>query len=336
MTTQRIFRASDPADLLALVPGVLGFHPERSVVLMTVGDGERPLHARVDLPSPDPVSVDHLVQYLAALTTRSDLRRFVVLVYTDDAGLAEAIVRPLDALLSGTGARLVCAVRASGERWWLVGAPPDDPGTEYDVSAHPFMAQMVLDGTVVLGSRRELAESLVGNDPEDAAAVAAALAALAPRLRPGMVPAVGRPALRDRMVPEGHWVRHRVRRWLTDRERLDPHDTARLAVATAASIEVRDVAWAEIGREDARGHVDLWRDVVRRVPREVRYAPATLLGFAAWLSGNGALAWCAVDVARESSPGYSLAGLLADVLAKGMPPSSWRPLPPEALTLFAG
>lgn len=335
MTDQRIFRASDPADLLALVPGVLGFHPEDSVVLMTVGDGERPLHARVDLPA-DPVAVDDLVRYLAALTARSDLRRFVVLVYSDDAGLAEALVHPFDALLSGIGAELVCAVRASGQRWWRVGAPPDDPGTEYDVSSHPFMAQMVLDGTVVLGSRRELARSLVGDDPEDAEAVAAELEALAPRLRPGMVPAVGHPALRDRLVPEGHWVRHRVRRWLTDRERLDPHDTARLAVATAASIEVRDVAWAEIGRENARAHVDLWRDVVRRVPAEVRHAPATLLGFAAWLSGNGALAWCAVDVAREASPDYSLARLLADVLTQGMPPSTWRPLPPEALTLFAG
>ena len=336
MTDQRIFRASDPADLLALVPGVLGFHPEDSVVLMTVGDGERPLHARVDLPAADPVSVDYLVQYLAALVARSDLRRFVVLVYSDDAGLAEALVHPFDALLSGIGAELVCAVRAAGERWWPVGAPPDDPGTEYDVRSHPFMAQMVLDGTVVLGSRRELADSLVGDDTEDARAVAAALRALAPRLRPGMVPAVGHPAQRDRLVPEGHWVRHRVRRWLTDRERLDPQDAARLAVATAASIEVRDVAWAEIGRENARAHVDLWRDVVRRVPADVRHAPATLLGFAAWLSGNGALAWCAVDVARESSPDYSLAGLLADVLTEGMPPSSWRPLPPEALTLFAG
>jgi hypothetical protein len=276
------------------------------------------------------------VQYLAALTARTDLRRFVVLVYSDDAGLAEAIVAPFDALLCGLGARLVCAVRAHGQRWWRIGAPPDDPGTEYDVSAHPFMAQLVLEGTVVLGSRRELAESLVGHDPGDAAAVTAALTSLAPRLGPRTVPAVGHRELRDRLVPEGHWVRHRVRRWLTDRERLDPYDTARLAVATAASVEVRDVAWAEIARENARAHVDLWRDVVRRVPSEVRHAPATLLGFAAWLSGNGALAWCAVDVARESEPDYSLARLLADVLTQAMPPSSWQPLPPEALTLFAG
>ena len=58
---------------------------------------------------------------------------------------------------------------------------------------------------------------------------------------------------------------------------------------------------------NARDHVDLWRDVVRRAPAELRAAPAALLGFAAWLSGHGALAWCAVELAQESDPDYGLA-----------------------------
>jgi hypothetical protein len=82
--------------------------------------------------------------------------------------------------------------------------------------------------------------------------------------------------------------------------------------------------------------VDLWRDVVRRAPLDLLAAPAALLGFAAWLSGDGALAWCAVDRCRQAEPGYSLAGLLADALAGAVPPSSWRPLGPDSLTLFAG
>jgi hypothetical protein len=362
MTQLRTFRATGPADLLALVPGLLGFHPEDSAVLMTVGAGAsgasgdtvrsrgpgggagrrgqpgQPMHARIDLPpgAGDVAGIDLVVRQLAAVAARSGVRRCVLLLYTDDAGLAEAVADPLTALLAELRVEVVCAVRATDRAWWRVGAPVGQPGTPYDVRAHPFMAQMVMDGTVVLGSRRELAESLVGDDERDAAQVAAALAALAPRLRPGMVPAPGRPAMRARLVPEGHWVRHRVRRWVADRERLDAHDTARLAVATAASIEVRDVAWAEITHADAGAHVDLWRDVVRRVPASVRFAPATLLGFAAWLSGHGALAWCAVDLAQESLPGYGLAGLLADVLTKGMPPSVWKPLPPTALTLFTG
>jgi len=74
---------------------------------------------------------------------------------------------------------------------------------------------------------------------------------------------------------------------------------------------------------------------VRRAPPDLRAAPATLLGFAAWLSGNGALAWCAVDCAQQCDPDYSLAALLADALAGAIPPSVWRPFPRESLTLFA-
>jgi hypothetical protein len=127
-----------------------------------------------------------------------------------------------------------------------------------------------------------------------------------------------------------------VRRFLDDAERLDPPDVARLCTAMAVSLEVRDVAWAEMTRDNAARHVELWRDLVRRVPVELRAPTAALLGFAAWLSGNGALAWCAVDCAQEADPGYGLAGLLTQALAGALPPSAWQPFPPEALTLFAG
>src|SRR3954465_5412779 len=73
----------------------------------------------------------------------------------------------------------------------------------------------------------------------------------------------------------------------------------------------------------------------RPPPPELRAPPATLLGFAAWLSGNGALAWCAVDCAQQCDPDYSLAALLADALAGAVPPSVWRPVPQDSLTLFA-
>jgi hypothetical protein len=89
-------------------------------------------------------------------------------------------------------------------------------------------------------------------------------------------------------------------------------------------------------RENADVHVDLWRDVVRRSPEDLVAAPAALLGFAAWLAGDGALAWCAVDRAQQAEPGYGLAGLLAQALAGGVPPSAWRPLGPDTLSLFAG
>jgi Domain of unknown function (DUF4192) len=126
-----------------------------------------------------------------------------------------------------------------------------------------------------------------------------------------------------------------VGRVLRDGQRLDSHDVGRLVVAIAA-VEVRDVAWAQIGHDDARRHVDLWSDVVRRCPRDALAAPAALLAFAAWLAGDGALAWCAVERSQEAEPGYGLAGLVTQALAGAVPPTAWIPLGPDALTLFAG
>ena len=100
---------------------------------------------------------------------------------------------------------MLCAVRADGERWWALGRGGGGPGTPYDLSLHPLTVQAVVDGTVVLGSRRELADSL-GADPAGTAEVEARVVAASDRLA-GVT--------RDRLVVEGRWVGRRVRRALS-------------------------------------------------------------------------------------------------------------------------
>jgi hypothetical protein len=127
-----------------------------------------------------------------------------------------------------------------------------------------------------------------------------------------------------------------VGRFLADGERLDTHDVARVATLVSAVVDLRDLAWCEMTRADASRHVDLWRDVVRRVPVTVRAAPAALLGFAAWLSGDGALAWCAVERALAAEPGHGLALLVAQALDGAVPPSAWTPVPRDRPPPYAG
>ncbi len=97
-------------------------------------------------------------------------------------------------------------------------------------------------------------------------------------------------------------------------------------VATIAwavqDLRVRDAAWGLITRSGARGHQEFWSDVARRVPEPLVAAPAALAGWAAWQSGNGALAWIAVDRCREVDPGYGLAGILAHCLDQALPPDT--------------
>ena len=328
----RELRAKNPADLLAMVPYLLGFHPEDSVVMVSLGAAGTPVHARQDLPGlPD--EIPEVVDDLARVAVRAEVDRVVVVVYSDDEQLGDTVGRELSRVLGDAGVGVPLALRADGDRWFCLGdrdgsctraGPPD--GTPYDLARHPLTLQAVLDGRVVHASREALRDSLVATDPDEVDRVAAAVAAADERLR-----AAGHGCL----VQEGRWVQHRVARFLQDGRRLDSHDVGRLVVAVG-SVDVRDVAWAQIGHADAGRHVDLWRDVVRRSPAETLAAPAALLAFAAWLAGDGALGWCAVEVSQEAEPGYGLAGLVTQALAAGVPPSAWVPVGPEALRLFAG
>jgi hypothetical protein len=70
--------------------------------------------------------------------------------------------------------------------------------------------------------------------------------------------------------------------------------------------------------------VALWTDLLRRAPDDVAASAAAVLGMAAWVAGQGALAWCAVDRAEAATPGNSLARLVADLLVAAVPPSAWE------------
>lgn len=341
MTQPRTFTVKSPGDILAMVPYILGFHPEDSVVLLTLGGADNRVHARADIPE-DSANLSELVENLVGMARRNRIRRAVIVVYSDDECLAGAVHAALWRALVRAGVEVARAIRADGSRWYRLGGSDDlsgpDAGTPYDLGSHPFTVQSVLDGQVVLGSRRELEDSLLGTDPDEVEAVGRAADRAMDRFA-RVAPSPGEPwtldGARAHLVAEGHWVAQRVLRFLRDRIRLDVADLGRLLVALVA-IEVRDVAWAEMSHENADRHVDLWRDVVRRSPQELLAAPSALLGFAAWLTGDGALAWCAVERCQAAEPGYSLAGLLTQALVGAVPPSSWEPFDREMLTLFTG
>jgi hypothetical protein len=87
--------------------------------------------------------------------------------------------------------------------------------------------------------------------------------------------------------------------------------------------EGRDAAWAAMSRDVAERHVRLWTDAVQRAPDDLVAGPAAVLALAAWLSGHGALAWCAVDRCQAVDPGNTLASLVADLLNQAVAPSAW-------------
>lgn len=98
-----------------------------------------------------------------------------------------------------------------------------------------------------------------------------------------------------------------------------------------ASLRVRDDAWSRMDPKHAEAHIRMWTHLTRLAPPGgFVAAPASLLAFVAWQTGDRALAQCALDRALADSPKYSMAVLLRQVISAGTPSSMARlPMSPE-------
>jgi hypothetical protein len=110
-----------------------------------------------------------------------------------------------------------------------------------------------------------------------------------------------------------------VRAWEEGGPRWDDGQAVAVAVALRSG-QVRDGLWRGLDRTRARRQVDLWRDLVRRLPDQLVAHPAAVLAFVAWLAGDGALSWCAIDRCTAVEPGHPLAELVSELLTAAIPP----------------
>lgn len=301
--TPRQLTATCPEDLLAFVPIAIGFAPTTSVVLLGI-EGARPFHARIDLPD-DESDIEDVVEALLGPARRHGLSRVVFVVYDDDTSVADETAWSLHESFTAVGIEVFELLRVHDGHYFAVlpGASPDAyGGIPFEVAHHPFAAEAVFGGRVTHASREALAATLTC-DRVKAQEVAVCLDDAAPLPRAGI-----------RSIVAGH---------AASKFSTPPDIIAGLVLALARP-EVRDEAWRWLTRDVARSYVEFWSDVVRRTPDELVAGPASVLAFAAWLAGDGALAWCAVDRVRAEDPEHTLAGLVADMLTSATSPELWE------------
>jgi len=319
-----------PEDLLAVVPVVLGFVPTDSVVMLTFG-AEHSFHARVDLPD-SRHDIPDLVDALVEPAFRNKVRRVVLVVYSGDEEQSRRAARALQRALRRSGVEVLEMLRADGRRWYPLARPaaPDRPvhGVPYDVSAHPFLTEAVLAGKVTHRSRDELAETLAPT-PGRVDSIGRALAALPDAWDRDDPPGVAE------TLTEGAWVQRLLRTHTEARSSPTDEEVARLLRAIHV-LRLRDAAWSTLTRPTSEAHLELWTDIVQRTPAHLVAPAATLLGWAAWQAGHGALAWCAVDLCAQVDDTYTLMTLLAAALTQALPPQPWDPQWDWAVGLEAG
>jgi hypothetical protein len=300
-----------PDELLAIIPYLIGFHPEESLVALFVRSGRVFLTVRLDLSSE--AGGDQLAEFIDAIAKREKAEALALVAYSEAPLPAN---RLLTELMDRLPEQVLTDVLYVGHgRWWSMTCGDDCcplAGTPLDLTSHPLSATAVLAGLGTRASRRELESSVSGPAHDEL-----------PRLD-ALVQTVR--AEHEQLDDPGEAARllaSMIDTALTDPSALDEKSCVLLGLLVR-DVHLRDLAWALIGPAAADDHVRLWGAVVAQVPPRLCAAPLCLLGMAAWVSGAGALLNCCRERLTRVEPDYSMGRVLAEISEKAIPPSRWQ------------
>lgn len=299
-----VLRLRSHDELIAAVPHLLGFQPHDSIVVVPVG-GEAPT-ARLDLPHNDWDRHCGIETLAATYRRHRGCTSLAFLAVTADEADARRSYEALADALTGTQT-VDWALWVHDDTW--VDLATGETGAASARTATRMAAELVARGRAMpLASREQIAGSLVGNSDR------------LRRVLPASRIRIDRMTLDD-VADEGGWLLHQVHLFQQSQVPPSDHPAARV-VAALHQPDLRDLAVAAHTRENAHCLTALWRDLTRRTPPVHRAPVAEVLAFSSWLSGDGALAWTALDLIDNPAE-HRIASIVADALQVAAPPRIW-------------
>ncbi len=319
------FALNRPGALIAALPAVLGFVPEKSLVLVSVDRGELGSVMRVDLSPALTDNVDHLAEVAAAASPEAAIAVIVDAegarcpMCNDDyrqlCGALGAALSNHDVVL--WAAHVVDQVGAGG-RWHCVDGC-GQRGVVEDPSASPLAMAAVLDGRRLYARRADLQAVIAVDDP-------ARTATLVELIRERSLSreadwrddpdGCGRRDVQAAMAAAAR---------LAEGGELSDADAALLAPALTDT-QVRDTLYALAVGANAADAETLWAVLARMLPEPWRVEALVLLAFSAYARGDGPLAGVSLEAALRADPTHRMAGMLDTALQSGMRPEQIREL----------
>lgn len=321
--TADCIRLNSPAAVCCAIPYLLGFHPQRSAVLLWLQGSQVVLTERIDLPAPE---IDGSLWARAAgshpVAGTTDTVIVVLIPDEDRPADVERLRVLAHALVDQQWAPRVDVVRLLDDRW--LDLLCDDPGC-CSLDGEPIdpelrdaiAAEFAGRGISPLASR----DALVGALAPDADLVEQVVATGVLAGERGVsLTGDRREAWRDDMI-------HAVLAWARDRSA--PPDPRRMATLLLAlrDIRVRDTVLWEVARMKPRKVVvaaDQFTRLLRAAPEGDVATVAVCACVACWLVGDGTRATVAVDRALADAPEHFLAQGFDHALRSGQPPHLWR------------
>lgn len=306
-------RMHHPGDVAELIPYLVGFTPDESLVIVVTRNRRIEVTARVDLDDiRQPGATEDLLDRIWGRFPHSDA--FLV-AYTEDHTAGWDTLHRADAHLAGHADRQTMLVDdgtwelADGETGTV---DPDGPiatqAANYGLKLRPSRAD--LQAAFASAPDSDHLATRIGAvldtlpRPRDTEAILALTAGLIGKNLPDQPADVTEPA----------------------QARVPLDDAIALAVLTQ-NPSAQSLAVLSITRENAPEHLALWRDVVNQVPDYGAEAPLYLAGMAAWVSGDGAGAAVALDRSVDLNPDGRPTGqvqLLSQLIDQVVHPSAWE------------
>lgn len=334
MTEPTPLRLRSPESLPTVVPHLLGFHPRSSLVMLGLHGSSQAVRItiRVDLPSVGESPRTYLAAWGASFAAlgRAGADAVVLAVYPESwPGSVmpsplpwRDVVEAIDEVLRAEGVRLADAVVIVGDRVasYLCDDPcccPPDGRVVETAESLRLEAAFVEQGSAPLAGRECLAAQLEPRPADDA-------------FRAEVDRVSGR--VLSRLSSD---LPRRTERFVTDLRAWDGDPRSETVfvrlVATVVwlvlGISSRDLLLRALTADGDRALLKSARSVLAEAVRcaepEETAGLASVLAVCAWVDGDGAAAWTAIDHALAADPSYSLAGLVATALDTGTPPWVW-------------
>ncbi|MEV6213429.1 DUF4192 domain-containing protein [Nocardia sp. NPDC051833] len=328
-------RVDDPGELIAALPAMLGFVPERSLVVAVLqGAGRGGATAieavvRFDLDAlADPHRIGQFTTCVGSICLREHAAG-VLAVFVDEAGTGVMQALRAASLLEALGDEGIVVCGAWSVPAIVAGARFRDlfqrgaGGVVGDPASSMVALSHVLDGRQIRGSRTELT-ALVRPDRHLRARVQTRLGPAVARYRGGLSAAsrAGHAVAYQRRALE--WVLWQIADAASGAPRAD-RELAQLA-ATLRDRPIRDAMYGLALGDHAEAAEQLWAQLARATPGADRAEAAALLGFSAYLRGDGPFAGVALAAAVDADATHPMAVLLETSLQSGLRPERLRKL----------
>ncbi|MFF7637923.1 DUF4192 family protein [Kitasatospora sp. NPDC008050] len=339
LSGHQLVRMRGPADMAAMLPYLLGFYPDDSIVAVGLhGPAARQGGAiRLDIPEDPnewPLIAVELARLLIALSERRHRRPDAVLIYLcrdpePGARPARRQLRPLADQLLRVFREFEVPVKESlclsGGRWWsFLCADPaccDPDGTAVFAGQDPLavVAAATYAGLAPRGSRKAIGAAL---DPIGPPAGTAQREALE-RQMSSLIGHLSEPGGNERThEAAARLIAEAIADSQAGAPTLDDERAARLIIALQDRTN-RDRAAEYAEPDELAAAQRLWRFLSRRCVQPYEgfaKAPLTLLAWTSWLAGDTATSRVALGKALDLDPSYTLADLLYRSLNGGLEP----------------